>query len=51
MSFKEIFIAVVLAVLISFLYTTWVAHQTGAALIDMDNRIELLEKLKLNKQK
>lgn len=46
MSFREIIIAVVLAVLISFLYTAWTAHQTGVALIDMDNRIGALEKLK-----
>ena len=49
MKFKEIVIAVLLAVLISFLYTTWRTHQTGAALIDLEGRISQLEQWKLKR--
>ncbi len=49
MSFKEIIIAVLFAVFFSFLYTSWRAHQTGAALFDLEGRIEFLEKLRPNK--
>jgi hypothetical protein len=49
MSFKEIIIAVLFAVFFSFLYTSWRAHQTGASLIELEGRIELLEILKFDK--
>ena len=49
MRLKEILIAVLLAVLISFLYTTWRAHQTGTTLIDLESRISQLEQWKLKR--
>ena len=49
MKFKEILIAALLVVLISFLYTSWQAHQAGTTLIDLESRISPLEQFWLKR--
>ena len=45
-TFKGVILAVLLAVFISFLYTSWTAHKTGANLLELEGRVEILETLK-----